>query len=299
MKSGIQQFILLCMLLVVAPGIYGQEKADSLILQGIRFHDAHKYRKAIEAYKQALEIEPDSPTALYELSLSLLETKDYPSVIQYSDRLIALNNEHSPLAYNLKGSSLNYLKRTEEAIEVYIEGINKYDNIALLHFNLAIAYFTQKDFEKARDTFVEAIFLDPQYAGSHLNLARTMVNLDRWPEALLCFYYFLLLENDTQRGIIAYESILEQLDITTANMDLFRLKTEEFLEKARGLKELKIMSGFWSDFYIPFFETAYEKGLLEDLCYYISLYFNKDANNWGKKNEARLDHFTSWLENWQ
>lgn len=280
--------------------IYGQSNVDSLIFQGIKYHDARKYNKAIELYKQALDIEPDSPAALYEISISLIETNNYIPAITYSDRLIAMDNDdYSPLAYNIKGSSLNYLKRTDDAIQVFIEGINKYDNVALLHFNLALAYFAKKDFLKAKEAFVESIYLDPEYAGSHLNLARTMVNLGQWPEALLCFYYFLLLENNTKRAIIAYESIIEQLEIDSSDMEMFISKTADFLSIMKTQKEEKIVSGYWQDFYIPFFETVEEKGYLEDLCYYISLYFNKNANNWGKRNEARLATFTSWMENWQ
>lgn len=280
--------------------LYGQNNIDSLISQGIKYHDTGKYRKAIEVYKQALEINPDSPIVLYELSISLIETNHYVSAINYSNRLIEMDDtDYSPLAYNIKASCLNYLKRTDEAIQVFIEGINKYDNIALLHFNLALAYFVKKDFLKAKDAFVESIYLDPKYAGSHLNLARTMVNLNQWPEALLCFYYFLLLENDTKRAVIAYESIVEQLKIDSSEMDVFISKTKDFFEMMKTQKEEKIMTEYWADFYIPFFETAEEKGYLEDLCNYISLYFNKNANNWGKRNEARLSAFGLWMENWQ
>lgn len=298
MKVARRVFLLLSSILLITNS-YGQEKADSLVREGIKQHDRRKYGKAIELYKQALDINPLSSEALYELSLSLIETNDYLSAIQYSNRLIEINNEYSPMAYNLKGSCLNYLKRTDEAIQTFIEGINKYDDVSLLHFNLALAYFTKKDFFKAKDAFVEAIYIDPHYAGSHLNLARTMVNLNQWPEALLCFYYFLLLENDSKRAIIAYESIVEQLEVESAEMEEFIQKTSDFFQSMKAQKEEGMMEGFWADYYIPFFNTVSDKGYMEDFGYYISLYFNKNANNWGKKNEIRLGIFTSWLENWQ
>ena len=73
------------------------------IAQGIYLHRAKQYPQAIQSFKKALELDPDSMNAHYNLGLSYMETKQYP-----------LANEQAQSAYAL-GAQLpglrNWLER--------------------------------------------------------------------------------------------------------------------------------------------------------------------------------------------
>src|SRR5207244_13383871 len=98
---------------------------------GIYLHRAHQYPKAIEAFRQAVKLDPNSVTAHYDLGLAYLETKQYE-----------LANEQAQIAY-ANGASLPGLrdrlqrsghwkpldrKRIPEAAVAPPEGSQKSDN---------------------------------------------------------------------------------------------------------------------------------------------------------------------------
>lgn len=70
----------------------------TFVLQGIYFHGAHQYPKAVESFKTALELDPNSMNAHYNLALTFLETQQFD-----------LANVHAQRAYGL-GATLPGLR---------------------------------------------------------------------------------------------------------------------------------------------------------------------------------------------
>jgi tetratricopeptide (TPR) repeat protein len=64
--------------------------SGTFVVQGIYLHRMRQYPKAIESYKQALEIDPNSVNAQYNLGLAYLETKQYESANEHAQRAYAL-----------------------------------------------------------------------------------------------------------------------------------------------------------------------------------------------------------------
>lgn len=306
------------------PYTYGQRKIDPLLRKGIEYHDSRQYDKAIEAYKQALQIDSTSAEAMYELSLSLLQSGDFESAIHYSDKLIDRDDKFAILAYNTKGSSLNYMGRPNEAIAVFLEGIERYEDFPHLYYNLGLAYFATKDYGKAKEAYLHTLRLNPKHSGAHLNLGRTMMMEDKRIESLLGLYYFLLLEPATDRSEWASTTMQEVFfnlnesgsDYQEADKKLIKLLEENEREIIQGdsgfdlfIKDTKAFflvlndiqevtnpqeASVW-DNYISFFKLLSIRGYTEPFCYYISHQFNPEAEVWRKKNEARLTDFARWL----
>lgn len=316
--------LLLIGYIVCMPFSYGQKKIEQLLQRGIELHDARQYDQAIDVYRQVLEIDSTSVEAMYEISLSLLQSGDFESAIHFADKLIDRDDKYAILAYNTKGSALNYMGKTDEAIVVYQEGIERYDNFPQLYYNLGLAYFSNKDYEKAKESFRHTLRLNPKHAGGHLNLGRTLATMNKRIEGLLGLYYFLLLEPASERSEWAYTTVQELLynlntsasDYETADQKLVQLleENERRIRKADTAFDLFIKdtkafflvldeiqentnpqeATVW-DNYISFFKTLSLRGYTEPFCYYISNTFRPESESWRKRNELPLTNFAKWL----
>jgi tetratricopeptide (TPR) repeat protein len=190
--------------------VSGQTKVDSLVQQGVTFHDEGQYNKAIELYKQALAIDPSSALANYEISFSYMAAGDYENSIIHSDKVISLNKDYLLQAYLTKGSSLDYLGRTAESVKLFEKALRKFGDNYLLYYNLGYDYYRIRNYEKAEVAFVKAIKVNPGHSSSHFLLARLMADQNKNVQSLLCLNYFLLLEPNTSRSKTAFELLEKQ-----------------------------------------------------------------------------------------
>jgi tetratricopeptide (TPR) repeat protein len=197
-------------LFLFTTSLFGQTKIDSLIQQGVYLHDAGQYDKAIEIYKQALAIDPNSDIANYEISFSYMSAKDYENSIKHSNKVIELNKDYVLQAYLTKGSSLDYLGKTNESIKLFEKGLKKFGDNYLLYYNLGYDYYKIKNYDKAEEAFANAIKTNPNHASSHLILAQLMADLNKNVQSLLCLNYFLLLEPNTERSKTAFRLLEKQ-----------------------------------------------------------------------------------------
>ncbi len=327
--SGKNKLIILFGLLFATTFLHAQTQVDSIINVGIRYHDAKEYKKAIALYEQALSIDPESEIAIYEISISMVEMGDYYGAIEYSDKLIKRNDKYAILSYNTKGSSLNYLGKTDEAIDIFLEGIDLYPDFDLLHYNLGLAYHTKMEYENAKDAFIAAIEINPQHSGAHLNLGRTMMRINKRVESLLSLYFFLLLEPNTERSEWAYNGLHLQLSDSSLRLDdtdiadiqevnkmlselaashiaegktsetnshIFIKTTYSFFSSLGKLKDAHKNTGFWWDFYVPFFASLTSSGYTEPFCHYISHSFQKESDYFINNNPAKINSFKTWLQ---
>ena len=82
-------FTIIFLIFIIIFNVAGQSNnVQTLIQEGVVLHDSAEYKKAIEKFEQALKINPKSTLALYELSLSYLELKDYKNASKYSTQVI-------------------------------------------------------------------------------------------------------------------------------------------------------------------------------------------------------------------
>ena len=208
--TTLKKFSIILVLFLFTLNLFGQTKIDSLVQQGVSFHDEGQYDKAIEIYKQALAIDPNSALANYEISFSYMAAGNYENSIIHSDKVISLNKDYVLQAYLTKGSSLDYLGRTKESVKLFEKGLRKFGDNYLLYYNLGYDYYRIKDYEKAEEAFVKAIKINPAHSSSHFILARLMADQNKNIQSLLCLNYFLLLEPNTSRSKTAFQLLEKQ-----------------------------------------------------------------------------------------
>ncbi|MFV0418748.1 MAG: tetratricopeptide repeat protein [Dysgonomonas sp.] len=328
MKNVLIIFFLLFSTLI----IYAQPSSDKLIRQGVALHDKGQYKEAISSYEQALKINPSSMSAVYEMSLSYLQLKDYDKAIRNSTKVITANFQ--PLlvdAYIVKGTALAKQDRIGEAIRLLKEALEKCGDEYLLHFNLGLCYFNNKDNEMAVQHLRKAIEIDATHASAFLLYAYALNDLGRWIQSFYSFHFFLLLEPNTERSKDAFG---EMYDIINAKLEVgsSKLSPEEGVDKkyiydllqqkktgatdnisqykffteasklmffTLGQMQNDSQSGLLWYFFVPTYEELLGSGHFDTYCRYVSVSYFSESLAWWENNKTEVDNFIEWFEHGQ
>lgn len=206
-----RKIILILLLCTFAVSAQEGDDFKKLMEVGIANHDKGKYKEAIEFYEKALELQPKSELALYEISLSYFSLKDYKNTVKYCNKILKKGKKHLLPAYINKGNALDMMGKSKKSIKVFEEAIEKLGDHYLLHFNLAINHLKMNETDKAEVHFKEAVQNNPFHGSSHFYLAKiNHFNQKRIP-TLLASYYFLLVEPETIRAGEIYDILKENL----------------------------------------------------------------------------------------
>ncbi len=203
-------FLIICCLFNLI--VLGQGNVKELTRQGMVLLNEGKYEEAIKTYQKALAINPKSVIANYEISTAYLEIQDYQNALKYSSKAMDLDKMIYLKASIVKGTALDNLGKSYEAIDVFKKALKKADNDYLLYYNLGLVYYNQKDYKNAEVTLCKGLSYNSNHAPSHLILGLTMEGEDSRVQSLLCLHYFLFLEPNTQRSAEAYAELKKQFE---------------------------------------------------------------------------------------
>ncbi|MBL7700772.1 MAG: tetratricopeptide repeat protein [Ferruginibacter sp.] len=305
---------------------YAQE--NNFITEGIKMHDKGDYEGAITFFKKALQSDKNSIHANYEMASTYLAMKDYTNALQYADKVIARNLDYVDQAYILKGSALDLSGKPLQAINTYKLALKKYSKNQSLYYNLALTYFSLKQYNDADEALIRSLKLDQLHAGSHFLLGLSQARQGKRVKSLLVLYNFLLLEPKTKRSITAFQTLQDQwknagnkaaqvnneeddeFSTATAMLDVLQdaNKNEANKNKPEYLllgentniiftilgEEKKDKKGFWWNFYVDYFYSLASNHHTEALCYYITQSANTAYNEWLKDNLKKMEALSEW-----
>ncbi|EGK02779.1 MAG: tetratricopeptide repeat protein [Prevotella sp.] len=328
MRNG----LIILFLLFTTLTIYSQPSSEKLIRQGVALHDKGRYKEAIACYEEALKVNPTSMSAVYEMSLSYLQLKDYDKAIRNSTKVITANFQ--PLlmdAYIVKGTALANQDKMGDALKILNEALEKCGDEYLLHFNLGLCYFNNKDNRMAVQHLRKAIEIDATHSSAFLLYAYALNDLGRWVQSFYAFHFFLLLEPNTERSKDAFG---EMFDIVSAKIDpgSEKLSPEDGVDR-RYLYDLiqKQKTGATDDisqytffvessklifftlaqmqndsqngllwyFFVPTYEEILGSGHFDTYCRYVSVAYFPESLKWWENNKTHVDNFIEWFENGQ
>ncbi|MDR2312977.1 MAG: tetratricopeptide repeat protein [Spirochaetaceae bacterium] len=312
-------------------------QAEALVRTGILHHDQGYYETALEYYRNALELAPDHPVIYYEMAFAYIAMGENQSALELADKgLVAAGardmDEIIPTLLDLKGSALDNLGRSDEAIETYLTAINQYEVAnTLLYFNLGLSYYRIEKRDEARETLVKGLRLNPNHPSSNYLLGRICMEGGEKTQAFYALCYFLLLEPNTERAAEAYNTILYMLDrqeeaigvrnngaFTASDMIIslsFTLDeanagksdAEKFqaklyyvitnLEEQKNSGKIGRGDGdeLWWDYYSPFFYRIAKSERFGTFCRYIGITSDPEANEWIQTGRDEIEGFFEWL----
>ncbi len=230
------------------------QQVEELIEKGVKQHDEGNYKAAINFYQQALEKDKASVLAHYEIASSYYAMKEYDKAIEHCDAVIDADKDYADKAFVLKGTVYDVMGKPAEAVKVYKKGIKKFPGKYLLHYNLALTCYNQKDDKQAERSLQDALTANPGHASSHMLMAYVMSDKGSRVRTMLALYNFLLLEPNSKRSVKAWDMLnkltrkgVSKSGENTINISLDNSKdSEEFraadlmvsmLEATRNLEE--------------------------------------------------------------
>ena len=212
-----KQFLTL-ILAIVFLSIYGQTDEDlnvqELIEKGIELYDAEEYEQSIEVFTEALEVDPTSMIATYELALSYLALNDYENASKFST--IVINSKETKVligAYGIKSEALAKTNKVDKAITLLEKALKEIGDDYYLHFNLGLNYFNKGDLDKTIFHAEHALNLDKFQSGPFLLSAYTQSDQKKWVQSILSFQFFLLNEPSSSRSKVAFDEMLQAMHI--------------------------------------------------------------------------------------
>jgi len=270
--------------------------------------------------------------ATYEMALSYLMLKDYDNALKFSTKII--NANFRPLmvdAYCVKSTALADSGKLPLAIQLLTEALKKCGDEYLLHYNLGLCYFKNKELNLSIYHLQKAIEIDTTQPSVFLLYAYALNDSGRWIQSFFTFHFFLLLEPNTDRSKDAFG---ELYDILTQQLepDSQRLTTEDgvdtrviyeylrkiqpkmqdqhfqyaFFEQASkyiflSLNELQndTRKGLLWDFYVPIYNEILHSGYFDTYCRYVSSSYFPVSLQWWQTNTTKVDGFIEWFEDGQ
>lgn len=308
--------------------INAQEIQNNFIAEGIKLYDQGDFEGALDMYKKALTSNPASVQAKYEMASAYIRLKDYNNAIRLSDQVIAAGKDYVDQAYVLKGTALDYLQKSQEAVTTYKQAIKKFPKNQLLYYNLALTSFNLKEYDVTDDALQKSLKLNQLHANSHFLLGLSMITQGKRIQGILALYNFLLLEPKSKKSPSVLQTLEEEwnvrefkkgvqketADFYTAELMLNTLAAARnneanknkpaitlFTENTQTLftilgESKKDKKGFWWNFYVDYFYNLAKSRHTEALCHYITQSKDNVYEDWMKEksNLKKMEALSEW-----
>lgn len=326
--------ILGCWIIIMGTQLISAQSSEELKLieEGVELHENELYIDAIRKYEEAMKINSRSLSAKYELAYTWYTLGNYEKSKELSKQVVDAFDQYWVDAVMLYGSSLDNLGKTKRALKLYETAVAKEPGHQLLRYNLALSYFEVGMFAEAEEHVVFSIGLNPGHSSSHLLLANTMLAMGERMKSMLALYYFLLIEQDTDRSLDAYNVLaaiwgnltaipnsdngksfmseedgfrkLEKLLINMPkdstifdipSLERFDIQTQYFVNQLASLNWDK--TDFWYQYYVAFFKDINELNYSQSFVYFISnCKYNTEVLTWLARHHSQFREFVNWME---
>ncbi|MCE1187918.1 MAG: tetratricopeptide repeat protein [Ignavibacteria bacterium] len=198
------------------PDKYPRNSTDAQnakIQKGIEFFDNGKYTEAINTYQEVLTENPDNVWALYEQSMTYSKIGDYNKSLSTAILGSTFQSKYINDFYLLIGNAYDNLGKSAEALKVYKYGLDQAPQNSMLWFNQGVTQFKVGKSEEARNSFKNAIILNPKHASSYYALATVYLASTAYRvPAILTIARFLILEPVGKRADLMRKELRKAID---------------------------------------------------------------------------------------
>ncbi len=206
------------------------EDADEALKKGTEYFDENKNEMAIDAFKQAVELNPDLAEAHFKLGVALaLEESEKEKTVETG----TLETDPSPTPKKKRKSKKPEKKPSElafeNAVKTYKKFIRKNPKDAAAHFNLGRAYVKLFEDQDARKALEKAVKLNDEDTLYRTELGAVLIKLAKYPEAIKQLNKAIDLDEQNTRA----EDLLEQAKAGRKRVDFGAKKKAKTLQNKK------------------------------------------------------------------
>lgn len=156
---------------------------EELYDRGISYYDKGMIDKAIEEFKEVLELDPDDVETHYHLGNAYADNEMFDEAISIYKKAIAKDPEFID-AYLSMGTLYLDMDMVNEAISLCKQAISTNPDDSFLCFNLGEAYVRNEQYEEAITAFNNAISINPMDPETQYRLAESYCETKQYDMAL-------------------------------------------------------------------------------------------------------------------
>jgi tetratricopeptide (TPR) repeat protein len=164
-----------------------EKQIQRLYLKGLNVSRSGNWLRALQYFRQCLEIDPDFSQAHYEIGTLYYKNGHWEQALSHLTRAVELNGQNIQYHFALANVYLA-LNQPAQALGIYskLEKMNSEASPAL-YLNMGIAYKAMADFERAKECFHRSIQLAPQSPEALDHLGRLYLEQGQHEEAKVVF----------------------------------------------------------------------------------------------------------------
>jgi predicted O-linked N-acetylglucosamine transferase (SPINDLY family) len=149
---------------------------DSYNSRGLALHRLQRHQEAVEAFDQAIAIDPGYANAYGNRGNSLIELRQHQRALESYDHVLLLAATCAE-AYNGRATALHGLGQSPAAVESWNQAILSKPDYAQAYGNRGIVLFEMLEYQRALESLDHAVRLQPNYpylGGLRLHLKRLL-----------------------------------------------------------------------------------------------------------------------------
>jgi len=178
---------------------YGQtDSTDFFMKEGIALHDKGQFLRAIERYKGVLKRDTNNVSATYKMASCFMSLNFHREAERLCREAIDKfpDSEEMRHVYSTYAYALNQRGKSKEALIIYNQGLEKFPNDYLLHFDRGITTYLLQEFYEARSSFKNAIRINPNHSNSLFYLGIVEDQVGNRISSILALSRFLILDHE-------------------------------------------------------------------------------------------------------
>jgi len=173
---------------------------------GMLHFEEGQFREAIDSFKGAIRLDPDSVRVLLALGVTYFRLNLYPEAAVVFERVIRARPE-SAQAHTRLGFTLSQMNLQRDAVEAFKKAISYQFDLAQAHWGLGLAYRQLGFHEEALASFTEVVRLKPDFADARYDRAEVCLITGRKCTAIE--EYNILKELDEELAAKLFDLILK------------------------------------------------------------------------------------------
>ncbi|HYL77872.1 MAG TPA: tetratricopeptide repeat protein [Bryobacteraceae bacterium] len=162
------------------------DNLDAYYERAMTYAASGQFQRAIDDFSRVLRGNPNDVNALIGRGASYINISEHSRAVADLDRVIRQEPENE-IAYFNRGLSNAGLEQNREAINDYSQVVARRPKWPSTWYNRGIVHAASGDFRAALADYTEAIRLRPDYASAYANRGAVNAELDRLPQALADF----------------------------------------------------------------------------------------------------------------